>query len=46
MAYLCYNIINNGKGTQMSTTLLIESYARTHPGLTDREIATALGLGH
>ena len=30
----------------MSTRLLIEGYARTHPGLTDREIATALGLGH
>ena len=30
----------------MSTPRLIESYAGTHPGLTDREIATALGLGH
>jgi hypothetical protein len=36
----------NDKGTPMSTPRLIEGYAGTHPGLTDREIATALGLGH
>ena len=30
----------------MSTPQLIENYACTHPGLTDREIAAALGLGH
>ena len=30
----------------MSTPQLIESYAGTHPGLTDREIVAALGLGH